>query len=145
MLIMSIMIISGVSPMRGININRMTKIVLMYAVIISISVTELSWPGLRTGIGVFAGLYEIRPITLYIETYIYIIGLATMVMGGAGGRELNQNQAIEGSCRQGRVGIPQVKVGEAAEGWPIMGLILCLGMSSLISSNEIISILIGIE
>lgn len=135
MLIISIMIISGLSAIRGININRMTKIVLIYAVMISISVTELSWPGIITGIGVYGGLYEIRPITQYIETYINIIGLIGMVMGGTG--------VTKRVTKGGQVRV--VSEAEAGEAWPIIGLIICLGMSSLISSNEIISIIIGIE
>lgn len=145
MLIMSIMMISGQMPRRGINIKRMTKIVLMYAVMISISVTEGRWPGLRGGIGLYGGIYELRPITLFIETYINIIGLGTMVIGGeAKGGKYDVRSGQEASKRGARRGVDKGLEGEAGA-WPIMGLIICLGMSSIISSNEIISIIIGIE
>lgn len=92
-------------------------IVYMYSAIISIHMTEMEI--INEGIGIYNSLYVVTPISQYIETTIYILAYGTMVIG----------------CIKER----------ARSEYSIIALIVTIGMSSLISSNEIISILIGIE
>nr|YP_009558620.1 NADH dehydrogenase subunit 2 [Capillidium heterosporum]AZZ06721.1 NADH dehydrogenase subunit 2 [Capillidium heterosporum] len=71
---------------------------------------------INTGVGIYNGLYIVTPMSQYIESYIYIIG-----------------------------GISMVIAKRAKSEYSILIIIITIGMSSIISSNEIISILIGIE
>ena len=70
---------------------------------------------INEGIGIYNSLYVVTPISQYIETTIYILAYGTMVIG----------------CIKER----------ARSEYSIIALIVTIG----ISSNEIISILIGIE
>lgn len=72
---------------------------------------------INSGIGIYNSLYVVTPISQYIETTINILAYGTMVIGSI----------------------------RARSEYSIIALIVTIGMSSLISSNEIISILIGIE
>nr|QUQ05921.1 NADH dehydrogenase subunit 2 [Microconidiobolus nodosus] len=101
---------------RGININRITMIIFILSAILNIHVTELGI--LKTGVGIFNGLLEVTPLTMYIESYIYIIAGVSMVVIGS--------EKVE-------------------KEYSIVLLLIVLGMSSLISSNDIISILLAIE
>jgi NADH-ubiquinone oxidoreductase chain 2 len=71
---------------------------------------------INSGIGIYNGLYIVSPLSQYIESYIYILAAGAMVVA--------QKSKSE---------------------YSIVILLVTIGMSSLISSNEIISILIGIE
>nr|QUQ05896.1 NADH dehydrogenase subunit 2 [Neoconidiobolus thromboides] len=71
---------------------------------------------INSGIGIYNGLYIVSPLSQYIESYIYIIAGVAMVVA--------QRTRSE---------------------YSLIVLLVTVGMSSIISSNEIISILIGIE
>lgn len=97
-------------------------IVFIYSGILSINMTGESYSAIgcpdmgmiNSGIGLYNGLYQVTPITQFIETYINILAVGCMAM-------------------------------KARSEYSILALIVTIGMSSLISSNEIISVLIGIE
>lgn len=97
-------------------------IVFIYSGILSINMTGESNSAIgcsdmgmiNSGIGLYNGLYQVTPITQFIETYINILAVGCMAM-------------------------------KARSEYSILALIVTVGMSSLISSNEIVSILIGIE
>lgn len=90
-------------------------IVLIGAGIVSIEMGEMET--IKRGIGVYNGIYVVTGISQYIGSLISILGVGCMIVA------------------------QRIRTSE----YGIIGLIVTIGMLSLINSNEIISVLIGVE
>lgn len=97
------------------NTRRVTMIVLMGTGIVGIEIMEAEI--IKGGIGVYNGVYTVTGISQYIGSLISILGVGCMTVA------------------------QRIRTSE----YGIIGLIVTIGMISLINSNEIISILIGVE
>lgn len=141
----------------AIYFNRITIILLLFSALLSYNSLYIDLIG--SGVGVFGGLFQVTTITQSIDVFIYLLGALVLLLSSkAGGAQtlpssgLNSTRAAAGgpeaSAPEGRHGGPLVNKGKGlsvlAE-YPLIALFSVLGMSSLISSSDLVSMFLSIE
>jgi NADH-ubiquinone oxidoreductase chain 2 len=113
----------------AINFNRIAIILLLYSGVLAYNTLYIDLVG--SGVGVFGGLFQVTVITQSIDLFIYLLGAVVLLLGS----QVQQNwNPVNG----GR-GLPVL-----AE-YPLIVLFSVLGMSSLISSSDLVSMFLSIE
>jgi NADH-ubiquinone oxidoreductase chain 2 len=97
------------------NIHRISMIFFFFAALLNLHVSFYST--LSSGIALYNGLFVVSPFLLYVETFIFLIAGFSMII-------LSSNVIKE---------------------YSILILLTTFGMTTLISSNDLVSILLGIE
>src|ERR1700710_648143 len=124
----------------AINFNRIAMIVLLYSGLLAYNTIYTDLVG--SGIGVFSGLFQITTITQGIDLFIYIMGALVLLLGEnttvGTGTSLKDGVSTEQSNMIGKY-LPIL-----AE-YPLIVLFSVLGMTSLISSSDLVSMFLSIE
>nr|YP_010194572.1 NADH dehydrogenase subunit 2 [Conidiobolus chlamydosporus]QZZ81311.1 NADH dehydrogenase subunit 2 [Conidiobolus chlamydosporus] len=97
------------------HIHRISMIFFFFAALLNLHVSFYSI--LSSGIALYNGLFLVSPFLLYVETFIFIMAGLSMII-------LSSNVIKE---------------------YSILILLTTFGMTTLISSNDLVSILLGIE
>jgi len=128
----SIMILSiAFSSLRitAIYFNRIATILLLYSGVLAYhplsSTSDIGLVG--SGVGVFGGLFQVTTITQSMDVFIYLVGALVLQFG--------ENSTLMSKGK----GLPV-----NAE-YPLIVLFTVLGMSSLISSSDLVSMFLSIE
>jgi len=109
----------------AIYFNRIAIILLLYSGVLAYNILYIGLVG--SGVGVFGGLFQVTTITQSMDIFIYTIGALVLQLG--------ENSTL---ISKGK-GLPVV-----AE-YPLIVLFTVLGMSSLISSSDLVSMFLSIE
>jgi len=109
----------------AIDFNRMTIIVLLYSALLSYNTLYVNL--VNSGVGVFGGLFQVTATTQSIDVFIYLLAVLVLLLG-------------ESSTARSTG-----KVLSVLAEYPLIALFSVLGMSSLISSNDLISMFLSIE
>ncbi|KAI8574953.1 hypothetical protein K450DRAFT_181533 [Umbelopsis ramanniana AG] len=124
----------------AINFNRIAIIVLIYSGFLAYNTIYTDLVG--SGIGVFSGLFQITAITQSIDVFICLIGALVLLLGENStigtGTSLKDGVTVKQSSMIGKY-LPVL-----AE-YPLIVLFSVLGMSSLISSSDLVSMFLSIE
>nr|YP_009162975.1 NADH dehydrogenase subunit 2 [Phycomyces blakesleeanus]AKT93742.1 NADH dehydrogenase subunit 2 [Phycomyces blakesleeanus] len=109
----------------AIYFNRITIIILLYSALLSYNTlyTDL----VSSGVGLFGGLFQVTAITQSIDVFIYLLGALVLLLG--------ENSTLVSKGK---------KLSVLAE-YPLIALLSVLGMSSLISSSDLVSMFLSIE
>jgi NADH-ubiquinone oxidoreductase chain 2 len=129
--ILTMILAIGLFSLRisAINFNRIAIILLLYSGVLAYNTLYIDLVG--SGVGVFGGLFQVTVITQSIDLFIYLLGAVVLLLGS----QVQQNwNPVNG----GR-GLPVL-----AE-YPLIVLFSVLGMSSLISSSDLVSMFLSIE
>jgi NADH-ubiquinone oxidoreductase chain 2 len=124
----SIMIFSiAFSSLRitAIYFNRIAIILLLYSGVLAYNTLYTGLVG--RGVGVFGGLFQVTTITQSMDVFIYLVGAFVLLLG--------ENSTI----------ISKGKGLAVLAEYPLIVLFTVLGISSLISSSDIISMFLSIE
>jgi len=124
----SIMIFSiAFSSLRitAIYFNRIAIILLLYSGVLAYNVLYTGLVG--SGVGVFGGLFQVTTITQSMDLCFYLVGALVLLLG--------ENSTITSKGK----GLPVL-----AE-YPLIVLFTILGICSLISSSDIVSMFLSIE
>src|ERR1700748_3602531 len=127
-LFISIMILSiAFSSLRitAIYFNRIAIILLLYSGVLAYNTLYTGLVG--SGVGVFGGLFQVTTLTQSMDVFIYLVGALVLLLG--------ENSTL---ISKGK-GLPVL-----AE-YPLIVLFTVLGMSSLISSSDLVSMFLSIE
>ena len=124
-LIMILSIAFSSLRITAIYYNRIAIILLLYSGALAYSTLYTGPVG--SGVGVFGGLFQVTTITQSMEVFIYLVGALVLLLG--------ENSTL---ISKGK-GLPVL-----AE-YPLIVLFTVLGMSSLISSSDLVSMFLSIE
>jgi len=105
--------------------NRITIILLLYSGVLAYNSLFTGLVG--SGVGVFGGLFQVTTLTQSMDVFIYLVGALVLLLG--------ENSTL---ISKGK-GLPVL-----AE-YPLIVLFTVLGMSSLISSSDLVSVFLSIE
>src|ERR1700726_4400468 len=124
----------------AINFNRIAMIVLLYSGLLAYNTIYTDLVG--SGIGVYSGLFQITAITQSIDVFIYLMGALVLLLGENStigtGTSLKDGVSTKQSSMIGKY-LPIL-----AE-YPLIVLFSVLGMTSLISSSDLVSMFLSIE
>jgi NADH-ubiquinone oxidoreductase chain 2 len=109
----------------AIYFNRIAIILLLYSGVLAYNTFYTGLVG--SGVGVFGGLFQVTTITQSMDVFIYLVGALVLQLG--------ENSTL---ISKGK-GLPVL-----AE-YPLIVLFTVLGMSSLISSSDLVSMFLSIE
>lgn len=109
----------------AIDFNRMTIIVLLYSALLSYNTLYINL--VNSGVGLFGGLFQVTATTQSIDVFIYLLAVLVLLLG--------ENSTARSTG----------KVLSVLAEYPLIALFSVLGMSSLISSNDLISMFLSIE
>src|SRR4051812_12635033 len=109
----------------AIYFNRIAIILLLYSGVLAYNTLETGLVG--SGVGVFGGLFQVTTITQSMDVFIYLVGALVLLLG--------EHWTL---ISKGK-GLPVL-----AE-YPLIVLFTVLGMSSLISSSDLVSMFLSIE
>ena len=109
----------------AIYFNRITIIVLFYSALLTYNIIYTNL--VSSGVGLFGGLFQVTTITQSIDIFIYLLGALVLLLG--------ENSTLTSKGKGLSV---------LAE-YPLIALFSIFGMSSLISSNDLISMFLSIE
>lgn len=125
--VLTMIIAIALSSLRisAIYFNRITVILLLYSGVLAYNAIYTDLVG--SGIGVFGGLFQVTAITQSIDVFIYLVGALVLLLG----ENTTLNNVNKG-------------LSVLAE-YPLIALFSVLGMSSLISSSDLISMFLSIE
>jgi NADH-ubiquinone oxidoreductase chain 2 len=109
---------------------RITIILLLYSALLSYNSLYVDLIG--SGVGVFGGLFQVTTITQSIDLFIYLVGALVLLLSS---RANGLNSTLVNKSKGLSV---------LAE-YPLIALFSVLGMSSLISSSDLVSMFLSIE
>lgn len=109
---------------------RITIILLLYSALLSYNSLYVDLIG--SGVGVFGGLFQVTTITQSIDLFIYLVGALVLLLSS---RTNGLNSTLVNKSKGLSV---------LAE-YPLIALFSVLGMSSLISSSDLVSMFLSIE
>ncbi|KAG2195734.1 hypothetical protein INT47_004838 [Mucor saturninus] len=109
----------------AIYFNRITIIILLYSALLSYNTLYTDFGS--SGVGLFGGLFQVTAITQSIDVFIYLLGALVLLLG--------ENSTLVSKGK---------KLSVLAE-YPLIALLSVLGMSSLISSSDLVSMFLSIE
>lgn len=129
----------------AIYFNRITIILLLFSALLSYNSLYIDLIG--SGVGVFGGLFQVTTITQSIDVFIYLLGALVLLLSSkAGGAQTLPSSGLNST--RAAAGSPLVNKGKGlsvlAE-YPLIALFSVLGMSSLISSSDLVSMFLSIE
>jgi NADH-ubiquinone oxidoreductase chain 2 len=113
----------------AIYFNRITIILLLFSALLSYNSLYIDLIG--SGVGVFGGLFQVTTITQSIDVFIYLVGALVLLLSSSS----NSSQTLVNKSKGLSV---------LAE-YPLIALFSVLGMSSLISSSDLVSMFLSIE
>lgn len=108
----------------AINFNRIAIILLLYSGVLAHN--ALCTGPVGSGVGVFGGLFQVTTITQSMDIFIYLVGALVLLLGESSGGTKGGSAPL------------------LAE-YPLIVLFTVLGMSSLISSSDLVSMYLSIE
>lgn len=122
----------------AIYFNRITIILLLFSALLSYNLLYIDLIG--SGVGVFGGLFQVTTITQSIDVFIYLVGALVLLLSSraSGAHTLPSNGLNSTLVNKGK------GLSELAE-YPLIALFSVLGMSSLISSSDLVSMFLSIE
>lgn len=122
----------------AIYFNRITIILLLFSALLSYNLLYIDLIG--SGVGVFGGLFQVTTITQSIDVFIYLVGALVLLLSSraSGAQTLPSNGLNSTLVNKGK------GLSELAE-YPLIALFSVLGMSSLISSSDLVSMFLSIE
>ncbi len=141
----------------AIYFNRITIILLLFSALLSYNSLYIDLIG--SGVGVFGGLFQVTTITQSIDVLIYLVGALVLLLTSKTNKvqnrtdnELNLTRAAIGGaddspivgCHVDLLLNNRKKLSVLAE-YPLIALFSVLGMSSLISSSDLVSMFLSIE
>lgn len=109
---------------------RITIILLLYSALLSYNSLYVDLIG--SGVGVFGGLFQVTTITQSMDLFIYLVGALVLLLSS---RANGLNSTLVNKSKGLSV---------LAE-YPLIALFSVLGMSSLISSSDLVSMFLSIE
>lgn len=130
MVLISILIIISaiIAPslrITAIYFNRIAIILLLYSAVLAYNTL---YTGLvSSGVGVFDGLFQVTTITQSMDIFMYLIGALVLLLG--------ENSTLISKGKELPVLVE----------YPLIVLFTILGMSSLISSTDLVSMFLSIE
>jgi NADH-ubiquinone oxidoreductase chain 2 len=109
----------------AIYFNRITIILLLYSALLAYNTiyTDL----VSSGVGVFGGLFQVTTITQSIDVFIYLLGALVLLLG--------ENSTL----------VSKGKGLSVLAEYPLIALFSLLGMTSLISSSDLVTMFLSIE
>jgi NADH-ubiquinone oxidoreductase chain 2 len=114
------------SDSEGIWVNRMAIIILLFAA--ALSYNGLSTECVGSGVGIFSGLYQVTTISQGMDLFIYLVAALVLFMS----EKLFSDNEDKRNLRS----LPE---------YSLIVLFTVLGMSSLISSSDLITMFLSIE
>lgn len=129
------------SRITPIYFNRITIILLLYSAVLAYNVPLLSTNLLGSGVGVFSGLFQVTTITQSMDLFIYLVAALILLLGE--NTILSKRDSNKGLLKENRSS--KVLIATFPSEYPLIVLFTVLGMSSLISSNDLISMFLSIE
>lgn len=122
----------------AIYFNRITIILLLLSALLSYNSLYIDLIG--SGVGVFGGLFQVTIITQSIDVFIYLVGALVLLLSSkAGGTQTLPFNKLNSTLVNKSKGLSVL-----AE-YPLIALFSVLGMSSLISSSDLVSMFLSIE
>ncbi|KAG2191383.1 hypothetical protein INT47_002756 [Mucor saturninus] len=122
----------------AIYFNRITIILLLFSALLSYNSLYIDLIG--SGVGVFGGLFQVTTITQSIDVFIYLLGALVLLLSSkAGGAQTLSSNGLNSTLVNKGKGLSVL-----AE-YPLIALFSVLGMSSLISSSDLVSMFLSIE
>lgn len=137
----------------AIYFNRITIILLLFSALLSYNSLYIDLIG--SGVGVFGGLFQVTTITQSIDVFIYLVGALVLLLSArashvsveqigpsaifAGGAQTLPSNGSNSTLVNKSKGLSVL-----AE-YPLIALFSVLGMSSLISSSDLVSMFLSIE
>jgi len=109
----------------AIYFNRITVILLLYSGLLSYNTLYIDL--VSSGVGVFGGLFQVTTITQSIDVFIYLLGALVLLLG--------ENSTL----------VSKGKGLSVLAEYPLIALFSILGMSSLISSTDLVSMFLSLE
>jgi len=114
------------SDSEGIWVNRMAIIILLFAA--ALSYNGLSTECVGSGVGIFSGLYQVTTISQGMDLFIYLVAALVLFM--------SEKSFSDSDDKRNLRSLPE---------YSLIVLFTVLGMSSLISSSDLISMFLSIE
>lgn len=109
----------------AIDFNRITVILLLFSALLSYNTLYIDL--VSSGVSVFGGLFQVTAITQSIDVFIYLLGALVLLLG--------ENSTL----------VSKGKGLSVLAEYPLIALFSVLGMSSLISSSDLVSMFLSIE
>ena len=133
--------------------NRITMIILWYSLMLSWNSIALDQIG--SGIGIYSGLWQVTSVTACTDLLLFFVAAITVMLtevwpsnkvaGGFAGGGLSLGPANSGSQRGGLALAGSRSVTTGSSSYTLIILFTTLGMTSLISSYDLVSFFLGIE
>jgi NADH-ubiquinone oxidoreductase chain 2 len=114
------------SDSEGIWVNRMAIIILLFAA--ALSYNGLSTECVGSGVSIFSGLYQVTTISQGMDLFIYLVAALVLFMSEKSFSDNNDKRNLRS--------LPE---------YSLIVLFTVLGMSSLISSSDLITMFLSIE
>ena len=122
----------------AIYFNRITIILLLFSALLSYN--SLYMNNIGSGVGVFGGLFQVTTITQSIDVFIYLLGALVLLLS----EKANRANTLSFNKLNSTLVNKSKGLSVLAE-YPLIALFSVLGMSSLISSSDLISMFLSIE
>jgi NADH-ubiquinone oxidoreductase chain 2 len=128
----------------SLNLARVSSIAFLFAAFLSFNVLYLE--SLRSGLGIYSGLYQVTAISQSIETFIYIIAAFILVPWFIKPLATTHNSQLRLNTATGLKATQFTNnVGPILPEYSLILLFSVLGASLLISSADLISMYLSIE
>jgi NADH-ubiquinone oxidoreductase chain 2 len=137
MLLLSILLFSAVVPLTSVHMsthvfNRLAILVLLYSSVLAWNMLYLEPIGV--GLGIYGGLSHVTLLSQAFDTFILACASIILLLGSGSTLIWGQHGSRHGPIAKGRV----------AE-YPLIILFTTLGMSSLVSSSDLVTLFLSIE
>jgi NADH-ubiquinone oxidoreductase chain 2 len=137
MLLLSILLFSAIVPLTSVHMsthvfNRLAILVLLYSSVLAWNMLYLEPIGV--GLGILGGLSHVTLLSQAFDTFILACASIILLLGSGSIPVLGQHQPWFEPIAKGRV----------AE-YPLIILFTTLGMSSLVSSSDLVTLFLSIE
>jgi NADH-ubiquinone oxidoreductase chain 2 len=137
MLLLSILLFSAIVPLTSVHMsthvfNRLAILVLLYSSVLAWNMLYLEPIGV--GLGILGGLSHVTLLSQAFDTFILACASIILLLGSGSNPVLGQHEPWFEPIAKGRV----------AE-YPLIILFTTLGMSSLVSSSDLVTLFLSIE
>jgi NADH-ubiquinone oxidoreductase chain 2 len=137
MLLLSILLFSAIVPLTSVHMsthvfNRLAILVLLYSSVLAWNMLYLEPIGV--GLGIYGGLSHVTLLSQAFDTFILACASIILLLGSGSIPVLGQHEPWFEPIAKGRV----------AE-YPLIILFTTLGMSSLVSSSDLVTLFLSIE